>query len=796
MASNKAEWKVIVELLEATDYREYNRISRKLLNLLYRRGAPEAGELIERLSTLALNTQIDEASGQNKPNAKADLNEIEKVFDLAYQIANNYIEDDIITELLMTWIREGRTRFLSLAAEKQGITLFEITENMNRFSRLPDSERTLSEAADVGICVALIRRFLNDTPQFINVAKNHIRLHDFENLLSRMIGPGAGTGKLGGKGSGLFLAKRIIDDAKEKYPILENVRVPRTWYLLSDGILDFLHYNALEEIINLKYRSLDEIRQEHPYFEQVFKQSQFSPEIIQGLSLALDNLGDRPVIVRSSSLLEDSFGAAFSGKYKSLFIANIGTKQQRMEALMDAVAEVYASTFSPDAIQYRVEKSLLDYQEEMGCLIQEVVGTKIGKYFLPSFAGVAFSNNEFRWSPRIKRGDGMIRLVAGLGTRAVDRVGDDYPMLLAPGQPNLRVNTDPAEVVKYSQHNIDVIDLETNQFKTLKVHQLLAEYGDDYPGITRLVSNYENGALLSPNPVTFDSKNPGVTFTFENLISRTPFVEQIKLILKILSDAMSTPVDIEFASDGTHLYILQCRPQAQSGGRDNIQIPEGILDENKIFSASKYVSGGVIDNIRYIVYVDDAEYESLETIDEMLDVGRIVSTLNAMLPKRTFILIGPGRWGSRGDIKLGVRVTYSDINKTAALVEVAKRKGSYTPEVSFGTHFFQDLVESDISYLPLYPDDRGNLFNDRFLKNSPSRLKDLVPWAGKYDRVVRIIDLLRVTQGKVGRIVMDASTDKALAYLVDYSGEIPRDELEAWPDRLFKLVYGEQLRKS
>lgn len=204
--------------------------------------------------------------------------------------------------------------------------------------------------------------------------------------------------------------------------------------------MHFLHYNELEEVIEQKYKDIEEIRREYPHIVQIFKNSDFTSDFVNGVSVALDDFGDCPLVVRSSSLLEDQFGAAFSGKYKSLFIANQGTKSERLSALLDAVSEVYASTFGPDPIEYRAERNLLDFHEEMGIMIQEVVGTKIGKYFMPAYAGVAFSNNEFRWSPRIKREDGLIRLVPGLGTRAVDRLGDDYPILLAPGQPNLRVN--------------------------------------------------------------------------------------------------------------------------------------------------------------------------------------------------------------------------------------------------------------------------------------------------------------------------------------------------------------------
>ncbi len=772
MTERKPEWQVIVDLLEATDSRELNRIARKLLNYLVRQGVPEASALLDNFNQAYMNVKADE----NKPTQRTDLREAENIFQETFKIAEKQMSEDELSSMLMNWVSEGRTRFLSMATEKQGITLFEITENLNRFCKLPEKERSLSEAEAIGIKVSLIRRFLSDSHQFINVAKKYIRIEDIGALTQKMIGPGAGTGRLGGKGAGLFLAQKIIEKAKEKYQVLQNVRVPRTWFLLSDGIVDFLHYNALEEIINLKYRRTDEVRHEYPYFQQVFKQSHFSSEIMQGLSLALDELEGKPIIVRSSSLLEDSFGAAFSGKYRSIFIANKGTKIERIDALMDAVAEVYASTFSPDAIEYRIERDLLDYQEQMGCLIQEVVGNEVGgRYFMPTFAGVAFSNNEFRWSPRIKRKDGVIRLVAGLGTRAVDRVGDDYPMLIAPGQPNLRVNTSPDDIVRYSQKFIDVIDLHELDFKTLRIDDLLKSSGDEYPALTKLASVYSQGNLSPPSFANFDPKRSDLVFTFDGLLTKTPFVEQIRILLDILAEKLCTPVDIEFASNGLHLYILQCRPQAQPRDRANIRIPDDVAPDDKIFTANKFVSDGYIPDVQYIVYVDPTEYDSLEAIEDMIEVGRAIGHINNALPKRSFILMGPGRWGSRGDIKLGVGVTYSDINKTAALIEIAKKKGGYVPEVSFGTHFFQDLVESDIYYLPLYPDDKTIIFNSDFLKNSPNSLASVLPSAARLERVIKVIDVPAATGGKLMKLIMDSDNGRALAFLDDPNGG-PSDE--------------------
>jgi len=187
----------------------------------------------------------------------------------------------------------------------------------------------------------------------------------------------------------LFLASRIVREAEEQRAALGELRVPKTWYVPSDALLEFLRYNDMGDVYDRKYRDIDMIRQDYPYLVQAFKAAQFPPEVSKGLSAALDDFEQRPIIVRSSSLLEDRVGSAFSGKYKSLFLGNQGSKRQRLAALQDAVAEVYASVFGPDPIEYRVERGLLDVHEEMGIMIQEVVGKRLGPYFLPAFSGCA-----------------------------------------------------------------------------------------------------------------------------------------------------------------------------------------------------------------------------------------------------------------------------------------------------------------------------------------------------------------------------------------------------------------------
>ncbi len=489
------------------------------------------------------------------------------------------------------------------------------------------------------------------------------------------------------------------------------------------------------------------------------------------MSLALDDFEERPLIVRSSSLLEDRIGAAFSGKYKSVFVANQGSKQKRLDALLDGIAEVYASTFGPDPIEYRSERGLIDFGEEMGIMIQEVVGTRVGDYFMPAFAGVAFSRNEFRWSPRIQREDGLVRLVPGLGTRAVDRLSDDYPVMCAPGQPGLRVNISVDDILRYTPKKIDVINLTKNTFETIEVTELMKNFGYDMPMIKRLVSIHKAGHISKPVGSHIDFDEDDLLVTFDGLISDTPFIKQIHDILKLLEETIGHPVDIEFAHDGKDLYLLQCRAQSPSDGSVAAPIPKDIPEDRMVFSANKYISNGRVPDITHIVYVDPDKYGEISERDDLVAVGRAIGKLNKLLPKRRFILIGPGRWGSRGDIRLGVKVTYSDINNTAVLAEVARKKGNYTPDLSFGTHFFQDLVEARIRYLPLFPDDKGVMFNEKFLTRSANILSEIAPEFASLEDTIKLIDVSAVTNGKVLRVLMNADLDEAVGILSSPSDE-------------------------
>lgn len=759
----KSEWSVILDLLKRTDPNLLMRISRKMITYMSWNDIPEVENLLQLLSPAF--QEGEEAFDPNQPFQRRPSQDILAVSDEVFTIAGKHMPHEDILENIQKWIKEDRSSFLMDTLVDPSSSLSEIGSAIERYSLIAQHGIELTPPREKWFRIALIRRILSDQPKFVEVAQNYINIEDFPEFTKRVLHTADSHGMLGGKSSGLFLAAQIIKNLAESKDILQNVRTPRTWYLSSDSIFNFMASNNLEDIIEQKYKDVSQVRQEYPYIVHVFKNSPLPPEIVKGLSLALDDLGDVPLIVRSSSHLEDRTNVAFAGKYKSLFIANQGTKEERLIALVDAITEVFASMFAPDPIEYRHEHHLLDYHEEMGIMIQEVVGTRVGHFYFPAFAGAAFSHNEFPWSKRISREDSLVRVVPGLGTRAVDRISDDYPVLVSPGKPNLRVNISPDEIIHYSPQKLDVINLKTRKFETIELQSLLKEFGQEYPQVHQIVSIVKPDHIRNASPLGLDFEGDDLVVTFERLFTRSNFLERVKTILDVLQEVFNYPVDIEFAHDGSQFYLLQCRAQSYSQEVLPAIIPDDISPDRIVFSADRYISNGRISNITHIVYVDPQEYSELDDYQRFVSVGKAVSMLNQILPKHRFILMGPGRWGSRGDIKLGVNVTYSDISNTAMLIEIARVQKDYLPEPSFGTHFFLDLVEASIRYLPLFPDNPNIKFNDQFLLGSKNILPDLLPDCRHLANVIHVIDVPASTGGKMVEVYMNADLESAVAVL-------------------------------
>jgi len=471
-----------------------DRLSRQLLMILHSEGLATIDVIYDEARLEAGEEPVErQEADPNRPSSlRWAAEERGAVREVVLRHAARHLPAARVEEILNVVRRREEAESLETIANMRDVPFHVLAESVRRFCAIPRGDDRLPQAQTTGLRVALTRNFISDQLEFIGVAKSHLRVPDFQWILDRVIGPDRGQGRIGGKAAGMFLGYRILEGAKSA-----SVRLPESWFLRSDVISEFLRLNALGEYQNQKYKDAESIRNEYPLIRQVFHNAEFPPEIADKLGRLLDQIGPHPLIVRSSSLLEDRFGAAFSGMYASVFLANQGTPRENLRALIGAVVEVYASTLGPNPLLYRRRHNLVDYNEDMAILIQKVVGTKHGRWLLPDFAGVAFSRNEYRWSPRLKQEDGVARIVLGLGTRAVDRTGNDYPRMIPLGAPRLRPEITPEQIQRYSQRYVDAIDLASNQFRSAPLAEFLAE-GPGVPGLEVAASMHTGDAIVEP----------------------------------------------------------------------------------------------------------------------------------------------------------------------------------------------------------------------------------------------------------------------------------------------------------
>jgi hypothetical protein len=631
------------------------------------------------------------------------------------------------------------------------------------YEALPPDRRARVRHHLQEIIVVLLKAMISDHLQFIGLAKELFTIEDLKYVRQRRIG----RGKIGGKAAGMLLAWRVLqaDTSEAAKELRALVSIPESYFVGADVFYDFHAYNHLMDYMNQKYKPQEEIEQAYPHICNVYRQGRFPPDVANELRDLLQRIGSQPVIVRSSSLLEDNFGTSFAGKYESYFCPNQGTLDENLSALTDAITRIYASVVNPAALLYRKQMRLLDYDERMAILIQTVQGERYGRWFFPMLAGVAFSRNPFRWNPRIQREAGLVRMVCGLGTRAVERVPNDYPRMVALSHPTLRPEAKTDEIRRYSQHFIDALDLQANEFRSLPIAEVV---GEDYPPLPYLASWEQDGYLSSMRPLLGDTRTTTV-FTFDRLLRETRFAANMRELLALLERRYGRPVDTEFTArleergSAVKICLLQCRPQASMAEMEEVAVPE-VPPERTLFIARRLVPHGRVADIRYVIYVNPQEYAALPSHSQKAEIARIVGRLNQRLAAERFILIGPGRWGS-SNIDLGVKVSYADIYNARMLVELGMSGGESGPEVSYGTHFFQDLVEANIYPLAIFPDAPGAAFNADFFDGSANSLAELLPSDAKWDSVVRVLDVTALAGGKRLEVVMNSDEEIAVGFL-------------------------------
>jgi len=637
-------------------------------------------------------------------------------------------------------------------------------EQAEMIAHMPEEERARYRPRLQEIKVVLVRTMVSDQLKYIKLARKWFKVADLVEIRNRKIG----GGKIGGKAAGMLLALRIL---KETAPpeLRDSFRIPESFFLGSDVFYNFMSLNGLMHWNDQKYKSEEQIRADYPIIITEFSKGQFPPEIQERLRELVLNAGNIPLIVRSSSLLEDNFGTSFAGKYISVFCPNQGSLDENLFALTNAITRVYASSVNPDALLYRHQNGLADYDERIAILIQHVEGEQVGRYYLPQGAGVAFSRNLYRWSPQIRQEDGFLRLVWGLGTRAVDQVADDYPRLVALSHPQLHPTADVRSIRRYSQQNLDVIDLEANQFCSIPAREVMNKR---YPPLRYIVQVEQDGYLGTMRSTMVDPDQ--LVITYQGLLARTPFPARMRDALELLETHYDSPVDTEFTlsvvnpntqNPDVRITLLQCRPQSHIKESGRAKLPRELLEKDIIFSTQRMVPQGIVEEIRYVLFVSPEGYFNISTQAERTKLERAIGRLNAALKGETFIAVGPGRWGTSTP-DLGVHVAYGDIYNSRALIELSGESVGTSPEPSFGTHFFQDLMEAHIYPLAVFLDDKEVLFNHEFFYNTPNKVLKFITIDKRLTRTLRLLAVKDFRPGHHIDLVMDGQKGRAVAYLV------------------------------
>jgi hypothetical protein len=635
-------------------------------------------------------------------------------------------------------------------------------EQAKAIARLSPKERAKFEARERQIKVVLLRSTISDQLAYLNIAKEWFTLDDLIAIRRHKIG----KGRIGGKAAGMLLALRILQGVAEK-DIIENTTIPESYYLGADVMYAYMAHSGLMHWGDQKYKEEEEMRADYAQIQADYAKGEFPPDILDELRLLLEKMGKQPIIVRSSSLLEDNFGTSFAGKYDSFFCPNQGSPEENLKALTSSIAQIYASGINPDALLYRRANGLQDYDERLAVLIQAVQGETYGDYYLPHLAGVGFSRNLFRWSQKIRQEDGFLRLVWGLGTRAVEFVGNDYPRLVALSHPELRAQADARSLRSYSQHNVDLIDLKENEFKTLPIADVL---DSKYPHLRMLASTYKDGEF-SVLRSAIAAKEGELVLTLDGAIGNTDLAERMARTLSHLQDHYKAPVDMEFTvqlhkegkKTGHKLFILQCRPQSHLQD-ENVKLPKHMDEEKIIFRTSKVAPHGQVSGIRYVIFITPEGYYSLPDVETRQKLTQAIGRLNKQMEGEGFIFVGPGRWGTVNP-DLGLRVSYADIYNTDALVEISGEGVGPSPEPSYGTHFFQDLIESRIFPLAVHLEDDDTIFNHAFFYESANHLSEWLPKFESLKNTIRVISVADFLDNSTMELIMDSDAGKAMAFL-------------------------------
>jgi hypothetical protein len=668
------------------------------------------------------------------------------LFDL-YHIKNNYY-----VHPLKVWQRYSSTMFIphkSTMTEFTPVTasadlaeIFSYTsiqaERKDYWNQLFDDAKAhlfLSVEEQDKIKERIILLMIGRSNRVNGMVKEYLSLAELLNIQTRQIG----TGFIGGKSVGMLLARKILETRTEE-DFTDILEQHDSFYLGSDIFYTYIVQNGWWKLRTMQ-------KKEAGYFSLAIelKEKMLSgvfPEVIrEQFQQMLEYFGQSPIIVRSSSLLEDDFGNAFAGKYESVFCANQGTPEERYAAFESAVKTVYASTMNEDALAYRLKRGLSDKDEQMAILVQRVSGDYHNDYFFPHLAGVGNSSNLYVWDQDIDRNAGMLRLVFGLGTRAVDRIQGDYPRIVSLDRPEQSPLVDYQDEAKFSQRHVDVLDLKANILTEKSLEEVLAlDLGTD-PALFAKPDHRSNQRMRE---LGYKDKRTFI-LGFDKLLKETDFPMWMRSMLQTLEEVYDYPVDIEFTANfdrqGRYrINLVQCRPLQTKGPGEPVAMPQDVDPSHCLFHLTgNFMGGNVRLPLDVLLYVDPKGYMELSTEDKYA-VARVVGAVNSRYKDQVLMIMGPGRWGTTTPT-LGVPVRFSEISNAKAICELSYNIGGFMPELSYGSHFFQDMVESDIFYVAVFDGYPDVDFHPELIDQWENLLTKLEPSAERLEHVVRVVEV-------------------------------------------------------
>ena len=551
---------------------------------------------------------------------------------------------------------------------------------------------------------------------------------DYFEIHDRMIG----TGLIGGKACGMLLSRKIVQNRDAE--LFERIEPHDSFYIGSDVFYSFIVDNGLWDL-KLSQKTADGYFSKAQAFSEALLGGAFSPPLRTQFRKLLEYYGNEPIIVRSSSILEDGFGNAFAGKYESVFCSNHGTPEECLHAFESAIRTVYASTVSLSALDYRKRRGLEHLDEQMGILVQRVSGSHYAGFFMPCAAGVGYSSSPYRFGVDHPE-KGMLRLVCGLGTAAVDRRTGSYPRMVALDKPSVVWQTSSADRHQFSQRLVDVVSDTSDGVENRDAESIRAALP---PYLNTLLYSHdrETETILREQGIREDV----LYVSCEGLVSNRSLMRDMGEILHLLQDTYAYPVDIEYtincASTGEYVIsLLQCRPLQLTRTGDKVSIPADLREED-ILIETVGTSMGFSRSfpLDVLVYVDPVAYYNLPYRDKYR-VKQMLSAINWRLrgQHKRMLLITPGRICTSSP-ELGVPTEFSDISEFDTILELADRRAGYMPELSYGSHIFQDLVEAEILYSAVFEGSSTRVFREQALK-SGNDLAELIDSPGGMEDVI------------------------------------------------------------